>query len=100
MDENCHVEPVQKVVTSEEQSHVETVRLGVWGMGCPNCANRVRNSLLSVKGVVYADVDHVAGAARVAYNPDMISADVLLQAVARAGNDGHHEYGASILPSV
>lgn len=97
MDDNCHVEPIQKAITPEEQSHVEMVRLGIWGMGCSNCANRVRNSLLSVNGVVYADVDHNSGVARVAYNPDLASADALLRAVARAGNDGRHEYGANIL---
>ncbi len=97
MDDHCHVEPVQKVVTAVEQEHVETVRLAVWGMGCPNCASRVRNSLLSLNGVVYADVDHVNGTARVAFNPELASTDALLRAVSHAGNDGRHEYGATLL---
>ena len=97
MDDQCHVEPVQKAVTPAEQEHVETVRLAVWGMGCPNCASRVRNSLLSLHGVVYADVDHVNGTARVAFNPELASIDALIGAVGRAGNDGRHEYGATLL---
>ncbi len=94
MDDNCHVEPIQKLITTEEQAHLETARLEVWGMGCSNCANRVRNSLLGLNGVVYADVDHTTGAARVAFNPELASVDALLRAVAHAGGDGRHEYGA------
>lgn len=97
MDDNCHVEPIQKVITTEEQSHVETIRLVVWGMGCSNCASRVRNSLLSLNGVVYADVDHANGTARVAFNPELASIDALIRAVGHAGNDGRHEYGATLL---
>lgn len=99
MDDNCHVEPIQKLISTEEQSHVETTRLEVWGMGCSNCANRVRNSLLGLNGVVHADVDHTTGVARVAFNPELASIDALLRAVARAGGDGRHEYGARPLQS-
>lgn len=97
MDENCHVEPVQKIATAEEQKTVEMASFSVWGMGCPNCAARVRNSLLSLRGVVCAYVDHIAGTAGVAYNPDLATVEMLISAVARAGNDGRHEYGARLL---
>ena len=95
MDENCHVEPVEKIATAEECQTIETVTLTVWGMGCPNCANRVRNSLISLRGVVGAYVDHTAGLAQVAFNPDLAPVEALIGAVARAGGDGRHEYGAS-----
>ena len=97
MEDHCHVEAIQKVVAAAEQEHVETVRLAVWGMGCSNCASRVRNSLLSLNGVVYADVDHANGTARVAFNPELASIDALIRAVGHAGNDGRHEYGATLL---
>lgn len=100
MDDNCHVEPIKKIATVDERQKVETVVLAVWGMGCPNCASRVRNSLLMLNGVVDAFVDHTAGAAQVSYNPDLASVEALIGAVARAGGDGRHEYGARPLRQV
>lgn len=97
MDDNCYVEPVQKIITEEERQKVEMALLTVWGMGCPNCAARVRNSLLSLNGVVSADVDQIAGTARVYYNSDLVRVQTLITAVAHAGNDGRHEYGARLL---
>lgn len=98
MDENCHVEPVEKVATADERQKIETVVLAVSGMGCPNCANRVHNSLISLQGVVDAYVDHTAGAAQVNFNPDLASVEALIGAVASAGgNDGRHEYGARLV---
>ena len=97
MDQNCHVEPVTKIVTSEERRNTEIALLTVWGMGCPNCAARVRNSLLSLNGVVNANVDHAAGMAEVAFNPELVVVEKLIGAVANAGNDGRHEYVARLL---
>src|SRR3990172_12839401 len=65
VDDNCYVEPAQKIVTDEERQKVEMALLTVWGMGCPNCAARVRNSLLSLRGVVDVCVDHTVGIAGV-----------------------------------
>ena len=97
MDENCYVEPIQKTSTAEERHKVETAFLAVWGLGCPNCAARVRNSLLSQNGVVDAYVDHITGMAGVAFNPELTSVEMLLSAVVSAGNDGRHKYGARLL---
>lgn len=96
MDENCHVEPITKKPEADEIQNVQIAFLNVWGMGCPNCAHRVRNSLLTQNGVVDARVDHMIGKAQVAYNPDIASSDDLISAVARAGGDGRHEYGAQL----
>ncbi len=96
MSENCHVEPVNKDASAEELQEIEVVLLSVSGMGCQNCAARVRNSLVSLKGVVEARVDHTMGMAQVAYNPTLASADDLIAAVALAGGDGRHEYGAEL----
>ncbi|HLA96845.1 MAG TPA: heavy-metal-associated domain-containing protein [Anaerolineales bacterium] len=97
MDENCYVEPIQKNATAEERQKIEKALFVVWGMGCPNCAARVRNSLLLLNGVVNAYVDHTAGVAGVIYNPELATVEMLISAIARAGNDGRHEYGARLL---
>ena len=97
MEDRCHVEPIQKVSTADEQKSIELALLTVSGMGCPNCANRVRNSLLALYGVVDAYVDHSAGIAQVSFNPAIETIDELISAVARAGGDGRHAYGAKLL---
>lgn len=97
MDENCHVEPLQKTPTAKERQMTQTTHLAVWGMGCPNCAARVRNSLISLDGVIDADVDHTAGMAEVVFNPNLVNMVALIDAVARAGGDGRHEYHAQPL---
>lgn len=96
MDDQCHVEPVQKTATPEEMGTTSLVMLAVQGMGCRNCATRVQNSLIQVKGVIEAEVYHTSGVAEVIYNPKLTTGDALVEAVARAGGDGRHEYRAQI----
>jgi copper chaperone CopZ len=96
MENNCHVEPVNKTVTPEELESTSLVTLAVRGMGCRNCATRVQNSLIQVKGVIDAEVYHTSGVAEVIYNPNLTTRDALVEAVARAGGDGKHEYRAWI----
>ncbi|HLB48808.1 MAG TPA: heavy-metal-associated domain-containing protein [Anaerolineales bacterium] len=92
MDENCHVDPIQKTPTAEERRSIYTTLLAIRGMGCPNCAARVRNSLLSLSGVIDADVNHTTGTAQVDFNPNLTTVPALVNAVAQAGGDGRHEY--------
>jgi Cu+-exporting ATPase len=94
MDENCHVEAKQKIATAEEQQVTKWIVLGVQGMGCVNCAARVRNGLIGLQGVTEAMVDHVMATAAVKFNPNLVTLADLFNAVAQAGNDGHHEYRA------
>ena len=98
MEEQCHVEPIQKVACADDLSDARIVALIVRGMGCVNCATRVRNSLLALDGVVSADVDWERELALVDYVPAKTNVDTLLQAVAVAGNDGHHNYYAQVIP--
>jgi copper chaperone CopZ len=100
MNESCYVDPVQKVVSPAERSNTSFAVLAVWGMGCPNCANRVHNSLLALRGVVDVNVDHVTGIAVVNFNSDLTTPQFLIGAVARAGGDGKHEYGAPLIKEV
>jgi len=87
----CHVVPLSKVVTLAEEKNLAVAGLTVWGMGCKNCAARVRNSLIALDGVVEADVDHTTGFAFVEYNLDLVGTPALIDAVAKAG-DNHHKY--------
>jgi len=100
MDENCHVEPIYKdAVSAETLRNADSALLAVWGMGCENCATRVRNSLLSVDGVLGVDVYLNMAMAEVRYDSKKILPEVLVNAVARAGNDGRHEYRAQLIES-
>jgi hypothetical protein len=58
MDQDCQVEPINKIPNHEEIQNIKEVFMTVLGMGCPNCATRVRNGLVSLRGVVDAQVDH------------------------------------------
>ncbi len=94
MDENCHVDSIQKTPSAEEREAVQTTLLAIRGMGCPNCAARVRNSLLSLNGVADAHVNHTTGIAEVDFNPNLTGIAALVNAVTQAGGDGRHEYMA------
>jgi hypothetical protein len=56
-----------------------------------------RNSLLALYGVTAAQVSHVAANAKILYNPDLTTAEALLDAVIQAGNDGRHNYRARFI---
>ena len=98
MNSNCHVDAIQKTATAEEQQTITSALLAVWGMGCPNCAARVRNSLLLLTGVVEAQVLLELGMANVTYNPNLTNIPALINAVAQAGGgDGRHTYRAELV---
>jgi len=97
MEENCYVEPINKTASADQMGQADSALLAVWGMGCPNCATRVRNSLLSLDGVYSADMYLNMAMAEVSYDGKRVSGEALVNAVARAGNDGRHEYRAQII---
>jgi copper chaperone CopZ len=66
-------------------------------MGCPNCATRVRNSLLSLEGVFSVDVYLNMALAEVSYDREKTPPMELVAAVSRAGNDGRHEYRGELV---
>lgn len=92
MDHNCHVEPIQKFVTPEEQETAEILTLWIAGMGCPSCATRVRNGLLALKGVVRAEVNHQGATAVLLYNPVLVNITDIADAVAESGSASNHHY--------
>lgn len=98
MDENCYVEPIHKTDASVDQiQKADRATLAIWGMGCQNCATRVRNSLLLLEGVYGVDVYLNMALAEVSYDSKKLPADELVRAVSRAGNDGRHQYLAELL---
>ncbi len=94
MDKECHVDAIHKAPSVEERRQQATAVLAVQGMGCPNCAQRVRNGVLQVYGVLSVEIDLESGRAAVVYNPGLATPADLRQAVAAAGRDGRHEYRA------
>jgi copper chaperone CopZ len=93
----CHVEAVEKPVEREALYASTVAYLEVIGMGCPTCAMRVRNGLLSQTGVLLVDVNLERKYAAVAYDPQQINPNALMDAVENAGNDGKHQYWAEVI---
>jgi copper chaperone CopZ len=100
LSNNCHVEPLKKSLDQETLSSAKAVYLAIWGMGCPTCATRVRNGLLSLQGVLAAEVNLEQGLAVTAYDPEIVTVNDLLQAVSAAGNDGRHNYLAELIQEI
>lgn len=97
MDENCYVEPINKTASADQIRKADSALLAVWGMGCPNCVTRVRNSLLALDGVFAADVYLNVAMAEVRYDGQKVTANMLVEAVSQAGHDGRHEYRAELI---
>jgi copper chaperone CopZ len=95
----CQVTPIEKHVVLTGNEKLETIFLRVSGMGCPNCALRVRNGLLGVSGVISAEVDHITGTARVTIDGAYMNILSLADAVAQAGDEQRHRYHAALVIS-
>ncbi|HKK28310.1 MAG TPA: heavy-metal-associated domain-containing protein [Gemmatimonadota bacterium] len=94
----CHVDPVRTAVDPTLLERSATAFLAVSGMGCPNCAARVRNALVLTEGVVEAEIDHVAGLAVVSYLSEDVDVETLRRSIASAAEGTHHRYGAVSIP--
>lgn len=98
MDENCYVKPINKDRGPLQlPQKLDKATLIVWGMGCENCATRVRNSLLTLEGVYGVEVFLNMALVEVSYDFEKTSPQELVAAVTRAGNDGRHEYRAQLV---
>ncbi|MEX2161560.1 MAG: heavy-metal-associated domain-containing protein [Anaerolineales bacterium] len=93
-DSNCHVDPFHKSFDEKDLSLLSKAGLLISGMGCPNCAIRVRNAILQLDGVNWVDVDLPTGKAQVAYDATKISPEKFIPAVATADPQGRHHYQA------
>lgn len=94
---HCQVEAIEKPVDRAALLNSAVAVLRVSGMGCGNCAHRVRNSLLLLPGVLAARVDLEEGLVRVNFASEQTELQQLLNAVADAGNGSHHEYRATLV---
>jgi len=92
------VDPVHKAVDPGLFDRSATAFLAVSGMGCPTCAARVRNALVTTEGVVEAEVDHGSGLAVVSYLPEAVDVDGMARAVTLAAAGTHHTYEAVPVP--
>lgn len=88
----CHVEPVAERANSQARARSTVQYLSVAGMGCPKCANRVRNTLLGRPGVVDVEVDVAAGLATVWYEKAGVTVGEMVDLVAASGRGTHHRY--------
>ena len=96
-EHDCHVERLEKPYDREAVENAVTTYLRIQGMGCPNCAMRVRNGLLSLEGVYAVKIELERGLAAIVYNSESVITDDLIQAVASASNDGRHNYVARVI---
>lgn len=98
MDDPCvEIQPLDKKPVQAETARQSTAYLEIDGMGCGNCANRVRNALLKTYGVTAVAIDQPDGLGEVNFNPTLVTPDALVQAVQSAGNDGFHHHDARVL---
>ncbi len=94
---DCHVDPIEKEVDLAALQEAAVAILRVSGMGCPTCATRVRNGLFAQSGVLGVQIRLHEGLAEVAFDPSQVGIERLERAVALAGNDGRHEYRATLV---
>lgn len=97
MKDTCSVEPVEKSVSPEDYVEAMMVMLAVDGMGCPNCATRIRNSLIRLDGVLEAHVYHNLQLAEVVFDPGSTDPTEFVRAVGSAEDDGQHTYQARVI---
>lgn len=96
-NENCHVEPIEKLVDKSALQTAQAAVMIVSGMGCPRCVTRVSNGLLALDEVFLVDIQLTTGMAAAAYDPQRLTPEDLTRAVADAGNDGKHQYWAEVV---
>lgn len=64
----------------------EVITLKIEGWTCASCEKDIRRALLAVPGVKSADVSYARSGASVAIEPNRVSQEQLIKAVASAGN--------------
>jgi len=98
MDDPCiKIQQFDKQPTPVETNQQSTAYLEIDGMGCSNCANRVRNALLKTYGVTSVAIDQPNGLGEVRFNPALVALGALILAVQTSGDDGFHHYDARVL---
>jgi len=63
----------------------KTTTMVVEGMTCTSCVSRVEKALKEVPGVTSAEVNLLSHQAKVSYDPNLVTTDLLIQAVTSTG---------------
>jgi copper chaperone CopZ len=92
--DGCHVEAAGPAPHHHADGPRTVAYLTIHGMGCPTCATRVRNALLTTPGVIAADVRLEAQHGSVIYDPTVTYPGRLEGAVADMGRASRHAYRA------
>jgi len=92
--DDCHVEPAAPAPHQHADGLREVAYLTIRGMGCPTCATRVRNALLTTPGVITADVRLEAQHGSVIYDPAVTYPERFENVIAEMGRASHHDYNA------
>lgn len=81
---------------AEQPGAVVTLKIEGWT--CASCEQDIRRALLAVPGVKHADVRYALGGAVVTVEPNRVSQEQLIKAVASAGNI-LSSYRATVIPN-
>jgi copper chaperone CopZ len=92
----CFVEPVLKPWDPKPLPEATVACLGVSGMGCDGCEQRVRNCLLKLDGVLLANVSLKDNAATVVYDPMRAGVADLIRAIENAAGDDGRMFRAAL----
>lgn len=76
----------------------EVITLKIEGWTCASCEKDIRRGLLAVPGVKQVDVRYALGGAVVTIEPNRVSQEQLIKAVASAGNI-LSSYRATVIPN-
>ena len=96
MDQNCHAELVNKTSVTDRFFQADYILLAVQGMGCPNCATCIQESLLMLDGVYSVDVYLNMAMAEVSFDGQKVSAERLVEGVPRCSKDGCYRFYAQL----
>lgn len=86
------VDPIASKAAAETLSGAQSVDLAIAGMGCSNCANRIRNALLAIPPVLEVRVNVPSSLAHVWYDGSRIGIAEIVAAVGVIGETTHHRF--------
>lgn len=79
---------------------LSAVRLRIDGMGCTQCAERIRLGLVACPGVRGARVELGSATASVVFDPSRLSVEQVMEIIERIGTTTGHAYTAAPVSAV
>ena len=74
-----------------------TAYLNVWNMDCPDCVHILHDGLIELYGMDKVDVFYKQGIVVTIYDPDLVEANDVLDAIRTLGRRTAHFYGAEVI---